>query len=351
MKRILAYRDRVAAELQAAIRRQAAVAGRDNGWDADFFERLEPFAASGKLLRGCLVCFAYEMFGVAKPDATVYKAAAAVELAHSSLLIHDDIMDRDDLRRGQPSMHRQYARLGSDRQVADSERFGSSLAICGGDAGLLLAFRLMSEVQASAANATAGRVFADQLLQVCAGQMQDVYFDAVPELPAKAAIMALMQAKTAAYTVALPLSLGATLAGQPPDTVRELRAFGESAGTIYQIRDDELGLTGDPAVTGKQAGSDVRQHKKTLIYYFLLQKAAVADKSRIEAIFSKPDVSDDDIADMRELVREYDVASLLAAEIDRLQKRASGHLEALTISSAVRLELLALLEFCAARPN
>src|SRR5882757_3619132 len=242
MEPILAYSPELRAGLHAFIESKRLATDPTFPWEVDFLDRLEPFATGGKLLRGAVVCFSYTAFSERHPDSTVLNAAMALELAHSALLIHNDIMDGDDLRRGRPSIHCQYRSLAEQRNLLRGDEFGVHVALCGGDIALLYAFELLGRSRSDSNMVTSPqRLFTDQMISTCVGQIQDLYFEACPDLPTKKAIYDLMETKTAAYTIALPLTMGAALARKSGSVLQKLQAIGIAAGTIFQIRDDELG--------------------------------------------------------------------------------------------------------------
>lgn len=344
MKRILSYNDAVRGELEDFLRLKRAEAVPANSWKVDLLDRLLPFATTGKLLRGSLVCFSYEAFSGRPPDAQVIRVAMAVELAHSALLIHDDIMDEDSLRRGKPSFHAQYESLAIEEKLAQAGHFGTSMAMCVGDAALFLAFESLAGCPAAVQE-----LFTDRLVTTCGGQMQDLYLEARSEAPSKETLMELMKTKTASYTLALPMELGATLAGQPASVLERLRSIGINAGVIFQIRDDELGVMGDTRETGKPVGSDITEGKKTLLYYYLLERSGTDEREKIRSIFGNPKSGTGDIGYIQELVRSYHIAESLNDEISRLETLALADIDALAAASKIKKELTELVRFCGNR--
>lgn len=343
MREILKYSPVIKDAMETYLNSRQVVANQDILWEKDFLKRLQPFSTSGKLLRGSLVCFSYEAFSGQAPDDTVINTAVAVELTHSALLIHDDVMDGDELRRGRPAMHRQYQTLAEQARLASPPRIGANLAIGSGDATLFMAFDLLPPVPA------VRRLYIDQLIKTCTGQMQDIFLEASPTMPTKREIMRLMQAKTAAYTAALPLMLGAALAGQPKTTLRQLQRLGSAAGTIYQIRDDELGALGDSAKTGKPVGADIREGKKTLLYYYLMQHATAEERQKLQRIFGNPDCSRTDISYAQQLFKSYRIAELLDQEVAKLEKQSVAAIKSLPLSDISKNILQSLVIFCADR--
>jgi geranylgeranyl diphosphate synthase type I len=273
----------------------------------------------------------------------------ALELTHSALLIHDDIMDGDELRRGRPSFHRQYSELAGP-QTDDAYRFGINMALAAGDAAIFLGVELLAKSQASQREgAAAYSLFVDQMLRTSAGQMQDVYLERAGEKLSKKAIYELMKTKTAAYTLALPLTMGAALAGQPPAQLRLLQTIGTAGGTIFQIRDDELGIMGDPELTGKPVGSDIKEGKTTLLYYYLIKSCTPPERRRLSAIFGNRAIGRDDIEYVRDLVKKHRIDKSLIPEIERLREKAYGVIDKLALDPQNRNEIKQLIDFCAQR--
>jgi geranylgeranyl pyrophosphate synthase len=220
-----------------------------NSWGPDVINRLKDFVASGKTIRGCLVLFSCDMFeGKHKDDAI--KAACALELIHSGLLIHDDIMDQDRLRRGNDAMYVQYERLGD-------QRFGESMAICVGDLTFFLGLELVSQ------HKDVHELITRELSSVCFAQMQDVSFAHSKITPKKEDVLAMYRYKTARYTFSLPMMIGAMFADADKKSIQQLSVLGEHMGLLFQIQDDVLNVSGTTSQTGKPVGSDLREDKKT----------------------------------------------------------------------------------------
>jgi geranylgeranyl diphosphate synthase type I len=218
------------------------------------------------------------------------------------------------------------------------------MAICGGDMCMFLALRLLA-----GAPPTVNRLFGDILVEVCDGQMQDIYTQSQQDIPSKQAIYNLMRSKTASYTLSLPLALGAAMADRPPDTIKKLRRIGDAAGTIFQIRDDELGVMGDSDKTGKPVGADIREGKKTLIYYYLMKSCGIVERRKLRATFGSRAVGAEDIAIIRQLIRKYDVRRLINADVQRLEKQGTRIIETLDISHRRKTELRSFMDFCTQR--
>ena len=232
-------------------------------------------AAGGKRLRPEFLWCGWTAGGGARvgesadPDA-VLRVGAALELIQACALIHDDVIDRSDSRRGRPATHRAVAKQHADAGLGgDAEHYGVSAAVLLGDLALAWADDLYAAgAQALGAVDRSLPVWRSMRTEVLSGQLLDlVATAAVSSDPAAQAADALRinRFKTAAYTVERPLHLGAALAGAGPETVAALRTYGADIGIAFQLRDDLLGVYGDPAVTGKPAGDDLLEGKRTLL--------------------------------------------------------------------------------------
>ncbi|MQA62529.1 MAG: polyprenyl synthetase family protein [Actinophytocola sp.] len=254
---------------------------------ADALDALSAFVlGGGKRLRPTFAWWAWRGAGgaAAGPEAdAALHAAAALELLQACALIHDDLMDASDSRRGAPTVHvafaKQHAEYGWHGQP---ERFGLAAAVLIGDVALAWADDMFGSTPLPAAVIAAARpTWQAMRTEVLAGQYLDVHTQATGDTSPGAA-MRVNELKTAAYTVARPLELGARLAGADEDLIASLRLFGRDIGIAFQLRDDLLGVFGDPAVTGKPAGDDLREGKRTLLAALGLQRAREAGRHQDE---------------------------------------------------------------------
>lgn len=287
------------------------------GTGEDAARRLDAYTARGKLLRGCLVRTGFELAAgrTATPDESgmLDNAGAAMELFQSGLLIHDDIMDRDSLRRGMPTMHVSWAESLHRDGHMEPEHHGNSLAICEGDLAYFIGFDLLATLPAPQSSiAAVCALAARELSLVGIAQMQDVLNGAMAADTDEEAILRLYRYKTGRYTFSLPLCLGATLAGADTAALDALSLAGEDLGVLFQIKDDELGLFGDTAELGKPVGADIRENKRTLHRQRLFSACPAEHLGRLASIFGNgtPDASD--IAFVRERAETLGVRASLA---------------------------------------
>src|SRR4051794_6800541 len=212
-------------------------------------------------------------------DDALITAAASLELLHACALVHDDVMDASDTRRGQPAAHAAFAQLHRDAGWSgDPDVFGTAAAILLGD--LLLSWADAMFAAAVPGAGAARAVYDDMRQLVMAGQYLDVLVQARGAFSADEALR-VIEFKTSKYTVEGPLHLGAAIAGASDGVFAALSAYGLPLGEAFQLRDDVLGVFGDPSVTGKPAGDDLREGKRT---YLVAAAFDVADPAQAAAL-------------------------------------------------------------------
>jgi len=251
----------------------------------------------GKRLRGALLVVGHEAAGGRREDAL--DASLGVELLHAYLLIHDDFMDQDDVRRGGPTLHRA---LGGDH-------LGASLALLCGSLCESWAYPLLGRAAPAAART---------IERVILGQMADLKAARGREL-SESDILEVERAKTGSYTFEMPLHLGATLASAQQPLLDALSAYARPLGMAFQIADDLLGTFGAPEVTGKPNASDLREGKRTLIVARALEKATAKDAARLRAQLGKADA---DVDELREILRRSGAEASARADAERLCEEA-----------------------------
>ncbi|MBU0954907.1 MAG: polyprenyl synthetase family protein [Spirochaetes bacterium] len=336
----------------------------------DAARRLAEFTGRGKMIRGCLVRLGYELASgrsASGPDLeAVTMAGAAMELFQSGLLVHDDIMDRDRLRRGAPTLHVTYENSLLEAGALEPPHHGVALGICAGDLAYFAAFQLLAEmpVQDPAAR-QACLIAARELALVGVAQMQDVTNGAKrPDTgganisatksaqwigPAEAIseddVLRLYRYKTGRYTFSLPLALGAAIAGAAEPIRAALEAAGEHFGILFQLKDDELGLFADEADLGKPIGADVKEDKKTLFRLRLFRQAGAPDLDRLRTLFGGGSPSPEQLLYIRGLVEKLGIRSELTAmmreQANLAEQRIAGLLQAAPSAAAAAWRELA----------
>jgi geranylgeranyl diphosphate synthase type II len=283
---------------------------------AALWESLEQQSAGGKRVRPRLVWSAYRGFGGAD-RALATRVALSFELLHTAFLIHDDLIDRDTVRRGAPNVAGRFAERalahGADERA--SAVWGETAAVLAGDLALSRAHREIAVLPVEAACREALLDILDRAVFIsAAGELADVVHSLRGAAPGIEVVLATLEHKTAVYSFEAPLAAGATLAGADPESVAALSRFGRLVGVAFQITDDVLGVFGDPAVTGKSASADLREGKQTA----LIAHAATTDAwPSIAARFGDPTLDDDAATTLREALRDcgaLDAATQLAQE-------------------------------------
>ncbi|MEV6964686.1 polyprenyl synthetase family protein [Hamadaea sp. NPDC051192] len=236
----------------------------------------------GKRLRPVFAYWGWRACGGQEPTERVLPALSALELLHAFALVHDDVMDRSATRRGRPTAHRALAAAHERSGLTGaSERFGDSTAVLVGDLCLVWADRLMAQALVPATALAAARQAYDVMrVEAIAGQFLDVLGEHSPEWTVDRALR-VARLKTAGYTVVRPLHFGGALAGRlDSSAAAAFTRYGVSVGEAFQLRDDLLGVFGEPARTGKPAGDDLAQGKPTVLIQ--LARTAASGPSRIE---------------------------------------------------------------------
>ena len=276
-------------------------------------EALEQFVSSnkgGKFLRASLIALGYQSCG--NDDDKYLPLGIALELFQTSILIHDDIIDKADKRRGMDTIPLKYQKLYSDPIKCDKsfedkrKDIGISMALCLGDMGFYLALQVIAQNYKD--NENLGRVleyYNSVAIKTCEGEMVDVilpfyeeFFDSFDDLESH--VMEIYKLKTAWYTVVGPYCLGAILGGLSSDKVQRLEEALLGLGIAFQIKDDLLGIYGDEAHIGKSVTSDVKEFKQTILYSYVVnteykdellkyygKDIKVSDMDKIKDIFDK----------------------------------------------------------------
>jgi geranylgeranyl diphosphate synthase, type I len=286
--------------------------------------------AGGKRLRPAFCHWAYVGAGGPPTAPAVVDAGAALELLHTFALVHDDVMDGSELRRGQPAIHRRFMRGHDDMAWrGEARRFGEGAAILVGDFAFVYADLLFGDT-----TPVARRIFDELRLELCVGQYLDLVGTASASNDAEQAAR-IERYKSGKYTVERPLHLGAALAGRLDELQAPLSAVGLPLGEAFQLRDDLLGVFGDSRVTGKPVGDDLREGKLTPL---LAAAAARVDGAgaRLLGRVGSSDLSEAEIQALQALLLESGACEEIEAAIERLVERALGALERAPITCEAR---------------
>jgi geranylgeranyl diphosphate synthase, type I len=304
---------------------------------------LEDFVlGGGKRLRPVFAYWGWRAVATQDPDPGVLLLFSALELLHAFALVHDDVIDESSTRRGKPTAHKHFAALHRERNWRGSpDQFGISAAILAGDLAQAWADDIVYRADlAPDAQRRVQRVWADIRTEVLGGQYLDIVAEA-SGAESIASAMSVATFKTACYTVTRPLQLGAAAAADRRDVQEIFGQFGNDLGVAFQLRDDVLGVFGDPAVTGKPSGDDLRSGKRTVL---VAEAMALADKSDpLAANVLRSSIgnrlTDAQVRQLREIIES--VGALAAAEdrIAALTQQALATLAAAPINATAKAGL------------
>ena len=299
---------------------------------------------SGKRLRPL---FAYVgLLGTGtQSNKEIIQAVSSLELVHVCALIHDDVMDGSDTRRGALSIHKAFEKMHTDKNLVGSPaQFGVSSAILMGDLALIWSAQMLH---------TAG-LKSEQLIQVLpvydemrvelmAGQYLDVYEQSLGTQSVERSLK-VARYKSGKYTIERPLHFGATLGGASDALIDTYTKYGIPLGQAFQLRDDVLGVFGDPAETGKPAGDDLREGKRTVLMAMTLEKAQGTAREELVKNLGNPALSSEKIESLRTLITETGAVADVEKLIDRLGEESRAAANSSAIHPDARPFLLALAE-------
>lgn len=324
------FRAAVGAVIDAFLSEQSGLLAGLSPETIPLLDRARTFTTGGKRLRPAFAAWAWTAITgeVTLPDALL-AAISSLDVLHVSALMHDDVMDASDARRGVPAAHRQFE---ADHRAAggrgDPEAFGRAGGVLLGDLLLVWSaemFRrsgLDADAQARAyphLETVRTEVTAGQYLDVVA-QAQDPYpLTRTPQGRARLAAMigTVVTWKSASYTVRRPLLIGAAAAGGTEAQLAALSSFGEPLGRAFQYRDDVLGVFGDEALTGKETGEDLREGKLTLLAAEAFGRAQDDDAAELATLFGDPALRPDQVDRARSIIADSGALDAVETEIRR----------------------------------
>lgn len=296
----------------------------------DIIQKLSAFVTNGKMLRGLIVCLTSQMYGGEISKETL-SLASAIEINHSSLLMHDDILDNDRLRRGKKTIFAQYEEEALQHKIKDPYFYGVSSAIIVGDIGIFLAVRLFDNVSDDRIKNVLS-LFYKEMIRVGLAEQYEFGVGLKDKEITEDEIMDIYRYKTARYTFSLPMKLGALVAGASPDQIELLDNIGEELGIIFQIIDDEIGLLGNEQEIGKPVGSDIRENKKTLIRKLLFQEASADEKNFLESTFGNHDLTIHQVAKVQEIIKSHELDKKILEIASSRAEGLMGQIDKLLIS-------------------
>lgn len=327
------------------IERIARAATFDTAYEA-LWRRMRDAIHGGKRVRPALVLMTHRLLG-GRADDDALAAAAAVELLHTALLFHDDILDGDLIRRGKPNLQGTFVTdaLEAGGDAPASRTWGTTAGLLGGDLLISAAHSFLARIR-SDARSHVHEIFDDALMVTAAGEMADVGFSVATLHPTTSSITSMMTNKTAAYSFSAPLRIGAALAGADAETSAELAQIGAALGFIYQLRDDVLGVFGDATRLGKSTDADLREGKRTLL---IAAAEGTTEWAQVRHLFGRRTMSTDDVSRLRGAIEASgardEISGLIVHSGDQLQAMISRA----RLPEPLAAELSAITRHCAER--
>ncbi len=309
------------------------------------------FVSGGKRLRAVFLYWGWRAAG--QPDCEpIITAAASMEFLQACALIHDDVMDDSDSRRGRPAVHRQFeSRHAEQRWSGSPQGFGTGAAILVGDLCLTWADALLLDADLPPESLRRGKAVYDEMrAELMAGQYLDI-LEQARRTPTVESALRVATYKSAKYTIERPLQIGAELAGADDATVNLLRTYGLALGRAFQLRDDLLGVYGDPATTGKPAGDDLREGKRTALVALALQYADPGQRAVLESGLGDRDADEATVAQMARIVAQTGARREVEEMIESAASQAEAAIADPRIDAASATVLRSLIAAATKRSN
>jgi geranylgeranyl diphosphate synthase type I len=279
---------------------------------------------------------------------SVIAAASALEIFHAAALVHDDIIDKSDTRRGGSSAHRRFEQLhGESGWSGTASEFGTNSAILLGDLLLGWSDELLDEgldLIGDLERRRATRLEYNRMrTEVTAGQYLDILDERAWNVQSEDDLLTRAERvivfKSAKYSVESPLVIGASIAGARPDQIAALRAFGLPLGIAYQLRDDLLGVFGDAAVTGKPSGDDLREGKRTVLIALARRALPSGARHLLDELLGDEGLNDQQIQMLQQTIRESGAVDEVEAMISKNVERALVAIERAPLALQARTQL------------
>ncbi len=301
--------------------------------------------AGGKRIRPIMMCLGYKAAGGNNYD-KIIKTSVSIELIHAFLLMHDDIIDRDDLRHGKKTVHARYRDYNKRILLNNNaEHFGQSIAIVLGDFIYSLGNQVIFESEFEPERIIRALNKLQSIVgMTCVGEVQDVYLEYKSEATDKE-ILAMYENKTAKYTFEGPLQLGAILAGADDIFCDKLSAYAIPVGIAFQIRDDILGVFGDEKKTGKSAHSDIEEGKKTFMVNCAYKSANSNQKKILDSSLGNKDISVEGIKMFQEIIVDTGARHKVETYMQELLLQSQDALDKITLPNDVAQLLFGLTEY------
>lgn len=346
-----ALRERVQAVIDDVVEQRATTLERISPDLVPMTEAIADLLSGGKRMRPSFCYWGWRgAGGRPEDDDAALHAAASLEFLQACAVIHDDVMDGSDTRRGQPSAHRRFAaEHRASGWLGSSDGFGVGGAILIGDLCLSWADEALLDSGFDRDTRDRAKAVYDEMrTEVMAGQFLDLV-EQVRGTGSVDSALRVVRYKAAKYTVERPLHLGAALAGADDDVVAAYSAYGLPLGEAFQLRDDVLGVFGDPAQTGKPAGDDLREGKRTVLVALTLDRATPEQAQTVGRLLGDPALDADGVATLRAIIEDSGALASAESMIDGLLDSSLAALASAPITTEAKAALTDLAHAATAR--
>lgn len=294
--------------------------------------------AGGKRLRSVLIQVGYYLAG-GKGRKSILEASLSIELIHNYFLIHDDIIDRDELRRGQLSLHEYYR-----RQTQDSHT-GISLALAAGDINAALGYQALLESDFPAKRIVkALNILNWTVVRTCQGEMLEIFLKQEKHKKEKD-ILKVTENKTAFYTIIAPLQIGAALAGAGSKFLKQLEEIGLPLGVAFQLQDDILGIFASEKKLGKPVGSDISENQPNLLIFRSLIMASPQERQKIERCLGKEQLSRTELKVIKKVIQQSRALGYCQKKAEQYVFQAKKEIQKIKASQKQKDFLLGLADY------
>lgn len=315
------YHKKASVFIDKFFQRRIAHAGSIDPVIVDLLKSFQDYAQGGKMVRGALTVLGYKMLGGTNIKAII-PVSLGIELLHNFILIHDDIIDKDDLRRGKPTIHKKFSDRGYHR--------GISYAIITGDIGAFLGYELI--VASDFPKEKIVRALSclnEFLVKTAYGEILDIEFDTKKNITWDE-ILKVRTYKTSYYTFAMPLSVGAILAGAERAKLKAIEKYSLPVGIAFQLVDDVLGIFGDIKITGKSNESDIKEGKKTLLFTKALELANKKEGQFLSKWYGSRKSTKENIVKIKDIFRKSGAVEASFSQAEELIRKGKQNIKNMT---------------------
>ncbi len=306
-----------------------------------FIDAFAKACSGGKRIRGFLVKAGFDLVSP-KENKDIFKVAAAIEIMHTAILVHDDIIDKSPLRRGQPTVYKTFG----------GDHYGISQAISVGDAGFFLAVQLVSESSFLPELKTeAIRCFVRGMKITTLGELLDVTLSQKKSKKRESDVISITLLKTAQYTFISPLQIGAILGGAKGEVLTKISDFGKNIGISFQIQDDILGVFGEEKIVGKSVFSDIEEGKNTLLINYAMDHGTMEQKKILNTHYGTGAITQKIYEEIQTIFKETGALHYSEEKSNKYMNYAKEYIKAIQVKETDKNVLYELISFLEKRKS